>query len=88
MPFVPLYLRVHSFIYLSILSPFTSLLRSFSSYETSQSVHVGVVQTGGSREKKKKKKKKHLAHLQAELVSHVHSLWTRAHKKHSGETIE
>ena len=55
MPFVSLYLHIHSFIYLSILSQFASLLRSFSSYETSQS--VGVVKTGESREKRKKKKK-------------------------------
>ena len=69
MPFVPFYLRFHSFIYLSILGQLTSLLRSFSSYETSQSVCV--VKTGESREKKKKNKKKNLAHLLAELDSHV-----------------
>ena len=72
MPFVPLYLRSHSFIYLSILGQFTSLklLRTASSYETSQS--VGVVKTGEPQEKKnnKKKTKKKLAYLQAELVSH------------------
>ena len=55
MPFVPLYLRIHSLIYLSILSQFTSFLRSFSLHETSQS--VGVVKTGESREKKVKQKK-------------------------------
>ena len=60
-------LKIHLFIYLSILGQFTSLLRSFSSYETSQS--VGVVKTGEPREKKEKKKKT-LAYLQAELVSH------------------
>ena len=49
-PSVPL--KIHSFIYLSILGQFTSLLRSFSSYETSQS--VGVVKTGEPREKKEK----------------------------------
>ena len=42
----------YSFIYLFIyLSQFTSLLRSFSSYETSHS--VGVVKTGENPEKKK-----------------------------------
>ena len=46
-------LKIHSFIYLSILGQFTSLLRSFSSYETSQS--VGVVKTGEPREQKEKK---------------------------------
>ena len=51
-------LKIHSFIYLSILGQFTSLLRSFSSYETSQS--VGVVKTGEPREKKKKKKNWHI----------------------------
>ena len=45
-------LKIHSFIYLSILGQFTSLLRSFSSYETSQS--VGVVKTSEPREKKGK----------------------------------
>ena len=58
MPFVPLYLRRHSFIYLSILGQFTSLklLRTASSYETSQS--VGVVKTGEPQEKKNKKQNK------------------------------
>ena len=68
MPFVPFYLRFHSFIYLCILGQgqLTSLLRSFSSYETSQSVCV--VETGESREKKRKKKplrifKQNLTHM-------------------------
>ena len=61
MPFAPLYLRIHSFIYLSIMSQFTSLLRSFSSYETSQS--VGVVKTGESREKKRHIFKQNLSHM-------------------------
>ena len=63
--FQPPPLKIHSFIHLSILGQFTSLLRSFSSYETSQS--VGVVKTGEPREKRKKKT---LAYLQAEHVSH------------------
>ena len=46
-------LKINSFIYLSILGQFTSLLRSFSSYETSQS--AGVVKTDEPREKKEKK---------------------------------
>ena len=58
-------LKIHSFIYLSILGQFTSLLRSFSSYETNQS--VGVVKTGEPREKKEKKPwhifKQNLSHM-------------------------
>ena len=58
-------LKIHSFIYLSILGQFTSLLRSFSTYETSQS--VGVVKTGEPREKKNKKTwqifKQNLSHM-------------------------
>ena len=58
-------LKIHSFIYLSILGQFTSFLRSFSSYETSQS--VGVVKTGEPREKGKKKPwhifKQNLSHM-------------------------
>ena len=49
MPFVSLYLRIHSFIYLgSVYVPF----KIFSSYETSQS--VGVVKTANPEKKKKK----------------------------------
>ena len=70
-------LKIHSFIYLSILGQFTSLLRSFSSYETSQS--VGVVKTGEPREKKGKKKNPGISSSRTCLT---------AHNKHSGETIE
>ena len=52
-PSTPPPLKINSFIYLSILGQFTSLLRSFSSYETSQS--VGEVKTGEPRENKGKK---------------------------------
>ena len=77
MPFVQLYLRIHSFIYLSILSQFTSLLRSFSSYETSQS--VGVVKTGESREKK-------ICHIFKQNLSHMCTVCGLEQLRRSNET--
>ena len=67
MPFVPLYLRFHSSIYLSILGQLTYLLRSFSSYETSQSV------TGESRGKKKTLRifKQNLTHMCPQQTQHL-----------------
>ena len=81
MPFVPLYLRFHSFIYVSVLGQLTSLLRSFSSYETSQSVCV--VKTGESREKKKKPlriSKQNLTHMCPQQTQQLDDRMKRVNK--------